>query len=159
MVDVFLVLITWLHILGFVVWLGGAIFFSFILVSKVEVLPGPERGKLLGAVEKQFTPIAWTSLVVIAITGLLRMFIVGSLNVAFLTGTSYGNTLLLKIIVFGGIVIMGYMISTTFKKIGSASSPEEAMGLQKSIGKLSKTNITLGVIAILLAVGLTLGGF
>jgi uncharacterized membrane protein len=53
---------------------------------------------------------------------------------------------------------MGYMISTTFKKIGSASSPEEAMGLQKSIGKLSKTNITLGVIAILLAVGLTLGG-
>jgi uncharacterized membrane protein len=159
MVNILLVLLTWIHVLGFVVWLGGAIFFSFILVKNLTVLPPQERGKLMGAVEQQFTPIAWTSLIVIAITGLLIMLLTGSLNIDLLAGTSYGITLLLKIIVFGGIVVMGYMISTTFKKISSASSPEEAMVLQNRIGKISKTNITLGVIAILLAVRLTYGGF
>ncbi len=159
MVDILMVLLTWLHILAFVVWLGGAIFFSFVLISKIEVIAGPERGKLMGAVGKMFTPIAWASLTVLAITGLLRMYLSGSLNVAFLTGTSYGNTLLLKIILFGVILIGGYMMTVTSIKMEKASSPEEGMALQKRAAKISKTNEILGVIIILLAVGLRYGGF
>jgi uncharacterized membrane protein len=159
MVDILMVLITWLHIVGFVIWLGGAIFFSFILTKNVEVIPVPERGKLMGAVEKQFTPIAWASLTILAITGLLRMYLSGSLNVAFLTGTSYGTALLLKIILFGVILIGGYIITTTSIKMGSASSPEEAMGFQKRIIKQSKTNEIIGVIVIFLAIVIKFGGF
>lgn len=158
MADILMVLINWIHILGFVVWLGGAIFFSLILVPNLSSLAPPEAGKLMGAVEKQFTPIAWLSLGTLAITGLLRMFLTGTLNTGYLFGST-GKTMLLKLLVFAAIVVVGYMITTTAKKLGSASGPEEAMGLQKQLGKLSKTNIALGVIVILLAVALNYGGF
>ncbi len=159
MADILMVLITWIHIFAFAVWLGGAIFFSLILAPNVTSLPPPDAGKLMGAVEKKFTPIAWTAIVAIALTGLIRMISSGTLSVAFLTGTSYGFTLLVKILIFGAIVVVGYMITSTSKKLGSASSPEEAMGYQMQIAKLSKTNIAMGIIVVLLAASLRFGGF
>jgi uncharacterized membrane protein len=72
--NLLLVLINWIHIVGVVVWGGGAIFLTFILTPNLSRLPPKDAGALSMEVSKQFTKIGWLSIIVIGLTGLLRMF-------------------------------------------------------------------------------------
>ncbi|MFQ5888116.1 MAG: hypothetical protein ACE5HY_05415, partial [Candidatus Hydrothermarchaeales archaeon] len=62
-------------------------------------------------------------------------------------------------LVFLVMIVLVTQITSTGLKLGKASGPEEAAQLQKRIGTLSKTTISLGIIAILLAVAMRHGGF
>ncbi|MEE9594493.1 MAG: DUF4149 domain-containing protein [Candidatus Hydrothermarchaeales archaeon] len=158
-VNVLMVLLSWIHVLAVVVWLGGGIFFTFLVVPKLSVLSPPDAGKVSGGIAKQFTPLVWVSAVVLAVTGLIRMYLMGKLSISALLSDSYGNTLLLKLLIFVVIVIVAALITTTGQKLGNASSPEEAGALAKRVDQLAKTNIVLGAVVILLAAGLRYGGF
>ncbi|MFQ5815893.1 MAG: DUF4149 domain-containing protein [Candidatus Hydrothermarchaeaceae archaeon] len=157
--DILMVLLAWIHVLAVVVWLGGAIFFTFIVVPNLSGLPPQEAGKLSGGISKQFMPIAWVAAVVLAITGLLRMFLAGTLNTNILLNSSYGVSLLLKLLIFVVIVIIAALITTTAQKLEKPESPEVAMVAQKRVALLAKMNIALITTVILLAAGVRYGGF
>jgi uncharacterized membrane protein len=148
--NILIVLLGWIHIITVV----------FVLTpAMAKRLPPKESASLGEEVSKQFTKIGYTSIVLIALTGILRMFVTNTLNLPVLLNTSWGQTLLLKVLVFLVMIVLVTQITSTGLKLGKASGPEEAAQLQKRIGTLSKTTIYLGIIAILLAVAMRHGGF
>ncbi|MEE9594094.1 MAG: DUF4149 domain-containing protein [Candidatus Hydrothermarchaeales archaeon] len=158
MATILMALLSWVHILAAVLWLGGGAFFTFLVVPNLTGLQPPDAGKVSGAISKKFTPLVLLSAAVLAITGILRMYLTGSLNPGYLFSTS-GVTLLLKLLVYVVILVVAHLITTTAKTLEEGSSPEVAMAAQKRIALLSKTNIALMVIVILLASGSRYGGF
>jgi copper transport protein len=152
--NILLVLLGWIHIVAVTAWGGGAIFLTFILTPQLAKLPPKDAASLGGEVSKQFTKLGYLSIILIALTGLLRMSLTKTLNLDTLLNSSYGQILLLKILLFLVMIILITQIVSTGAKLGGVSGPQEAMSLQKRIGLLSKTTISLGIIIILLSVGL-----
>jgi uncharacterized membrane protein len=157
--NILLILNNWIHIVAVVIWGGGAIFMNFIVMPNMARLSPKDAGPLGGAISKQFTKVGIASIVVIALTGLLRMYYTNFLNLDLLLNSSYGQILTLKILIFLVMIGMVTQLTSTGMKLESASGPEEAATLKGRIALLSKTTIALGIIAVFLAVGLRHGGF
>ncbi|MFQ5975071.1 MAG: CopD family protein [Candidatus Hydrothermarchaeales archaeon] len=157
--SILTVLLIWLHIVAVAVWIGGAVFMIYIFSPNLALLQPPDAGKVGGAVGKKFTSVVWGAVAVTAITGLLRMYSAGLLDVNRLTGTSYGITLLLKIILFVVMLGLGGMIGKTEKVLATATSPAEAVAAQKKMALLGKLVIGLGIVLIFVGIGLNYGIF
>jgi len=154
MADLVSMGLNWIHYLGVALWIGGAFFIDFILNPSSRVLPPDQIGKLIQAVVRRFTPVAWTSIFLIAITGILRANTFGMLDIGILTETTYGNYLLAKMFIFLIMIIMGLIITTIGRKIPKIGTPEYSQKAMKQIKRLSEINIILGFIVILLATGI-----
>jgi uncharacterized membrane protein len=159
MANILLILISWIHILSIVIWAGGAIFLEYILYPNLSKLHPKEAGVVSQGVGKQFGIIGWVAVVLVAGTGLLRMYMTNILSVNLLLNSSYGKILLLKILIFVVLVIGLAFITSIGKKLEAGPSIEEVPALQGHIMLVGKTMILFGVIAIFLAVGLRHGGF
>jgi uncharacterized membrane protein len=157
--NTMLVLLGWIHILAVVIWGGGAVFLTFIYTPNSARLPPKEAASLGQAVSKQFAKLGWLMIILIAVTGLLRMYLVNMLSLSLLLNTSYGQILLVKGLIFLVMIVLVMQITSTGMKLEKVSSPEDALPLQKRLGLLSKTTISLGFVAVLLAVALRHGGF
>ena len=67
--EILLTVVTWIHLLSAVVWIGGIFFILFVaLPSAKKTLEQP--GKLMGAIGKRFVPMANISILLIFITGI-----------------------------------------------------------------------------------------
>jgi uncharacterized membrane protein len=159
MADITLILISWIHILAIVIWAGGAIFLEYILNPNLSKLHPKEAGVLSEGIGKQFGILGWVTVVLIAGTGLLRMYMTNMLSVDLLLNSSYGNVLLLKILIFLVLVIGLAYITSIGKKLEAGPAVEEIPALQGRITQVGKPMILLGIVAIFLAVGLRHGGF
>ncbi len=157
--NLVLVVLNWIHIVAVVAWGGGAIFLTFVLTPSLSKRPPKEAAPIGQDVSKRFLMVGWTSIVVIALTGLLRMYFTKTLSLGFLIGSSYGQILLVKIVIFLVMILLVTMIMSTGLKLAEAKGPEAVIPLQRRLELLSKTTISLGIIAIFLAVGLRHGGF
>jgi putative copper resistance protein D len=157
--NILLILINWIHIVAVVIWAGGAILMTFIVMPNLARLPPKDAGPIAGAISKQFTKVGITMAILITVTGVIRMYYTNFLNLNLLLNSSYGQILSVKILIFLAMIVFIAQIISIGKKLESASGPEEAMALQSRIPLISKTAIALGIIAIFLAVGLRHGGF
>lgn len=157
--SILTVLLIFIHIVAIAVWIGGAIFMVFIVAPNLSVVSPPEAGKISQAIGEKFASIVMWAIALVALTGVLRMYTSGLLNITILTGTTYGKALLLKLLLFIVMLIVGSSITKTMKGLGPASSPEEAVAGKNKITQLSQLNIALGVLLIFLGVGLRYGIF
>lgn len=66
------IIINYLHLLGTIIWIGGAIYMHLVLQPSLKSIDPREGGKLQGIVAKRFSIIAWSSILVLIITGLLK---------------------------------------------------------------------------------------
>lgn len=154
------IIIGWVHLISVVIWIGGAFFFDLILQPAAAQLDPPQAGKLNQSTVQRFSPVAWGSIIIIIITGLIRAAGRGVLSLDVLFNTLYGNLLLGKIVLVVIMVIIGVIITMTgIRMMRLASSPEgppreEILAAQARIKTLSEINLVLGFIAIFLAVGL-----
>lgn len=60
------------HLLSSVVWIGGMIYFTFVLLPSLQNISGIERAKIIGSASKRFSLIAWHCIALLLITGLIR---------------------------------------------------------------------------------------
>jgi len=157
--SILTVLLIVIHIVAVAVWIGGAIFMVFIVTPNLSVLSPPEAGKISRAIGEKFASIVMWAIALVALTGVLRMYTSGLLNITILTGSTYGKALLLKLLLFVIMLIVGSLITKTMDGLGPASSPEEVASGKNKITQLSQLNIVLGIILILLGVGLSYGVF
>jgi uncharacterized membrane protein len=104
------------------------------------------------AVVKRFTPMVWTAIVLIAVTGLIRAGQMGALSITALTSSPAGHILSAKMALFLIMFIAGLVITATGRKLSKNSTREYVAKAQRRIKILSETNIVLGVIVILLSV-------
>lgn len=66
--------LIWLHVLAAVVWIGGMVFLSLILVPVLKREPFvPQRGALMRAAGRRFRFVVWAAVALLMITGPLLM--------------------------------------------------------------------------------------
>jgi uncharacterized membrane protein len=69
-----MIFLVWLHFLAAVLWIGGALFLSLILVPILKQDPfAAQRGLLFRAIAGRFRAVVWTSIITLVVTGTLLL--------------------------------------------------------------------------------------
>lgn len=146
------IIVHFLHLVATVAWIGGMIFLHYILTPAQKVINPEEGGKLFGFVAKRFTILAWTSTVVLIITGLIKAPSEALLDLS----THYSLWLTIKHLLIVLMIIGGLMI--TFKvapkmrnlapKPGEPPSTE-FIKTQAMLSNISFFNMIFGLMVLL----------
>lgn len=147
------VIYQFIHLLMTVLWIGGMLFMHFVLNPALATINPAEAGKLMGSIAKRFTIIAWSSTILLLVTGLLKT----PSGLLLDTSNAYGTILLLKHLAFGIMIINGVIITfgvapklRSFAPKEGQRPPVEFIGAQKRLGVLSGMNMALGVLVLFL---------
>jgi len=146
-------IIDFLHLFASTIWIGGMLFFNLMFVPQLTVIDPPQRGKLMGMVSKRFGMIAWSSIIILLVTG----FLMTPSHMLFDTGSTFGLLLLIKMILFLIMIAIGSFITfckapkmqKLAPKPGEKPSPD-FFNIQKKIVLLARTNMILGILILLL---------
>jgi uncharacterized membrane protein len=151
-------LITWIHLLSSAIWVGGSLFIGIVFSPLLKTMfdSVEERLQIMIKVGKRFNKIAVPSLIILIGTGLYNSQMLLS-KPNLLTSTSYGNFLLIKIILVIALIIT-YVIhvriirkETEDKIISKQMSPHELQKLRKKIIILGEITVVLSVTILLFA--------
>ncbi len=141
-------LVNFVHLLATAVWLGGAIFIKAILEPAAKLIDAREAGKLQANIAKRFTIVAWTSIVLLCITGYLKTPPGMLLNLS----SDLGMILTVKHILIVFVIAIGLVIAIVAvprlhraaPAPGSPSS-DEFLKANKLLLRLSMTSTIIGV--------------
>jgi len=146
------IIVHFLHLVASVVWIGGMIFLHYILTPAQNVIKPEEGGKLFGFVAKRFTIAAWSSTVILIITGLIK----APSGVLFDLSTHYGLWLTIKhalivLMIIGGLLIT-FRVAPKMGKL--APKPGEAPSMefvknQAMLSNISFLNMIFGLLVLL----------
>jgi|SRR3990172_691994 len=145
-------LIHFLHLLATVVWIGGIIFMEVVFYPSLAAIDPQQGGKALAVAAKRFTIIAWSCIIILIITGLLKT----PSGWLFDTSTTIGTLLLVKYLLIVAAIVVGVVITFVVApklisgspKPGEKPSPE-FLKSQKQVKRLAMTNMTVGVLILL----------
>ena len=147
-------IINFFHLLATVVWIGGMFYMDLILMPSITKIDPGESGKLMGIIAKKFTITAWSAIIVLIITGVLKT----PADMYFNTSDEYGIYLLIKHVLIIGAIIIGLIITLVYVPGLKANSPKpgekpsaEFISYSKKIEHLSKTNLVLGILILICA--------
>lgn len=90
------VLLDWIHLLAAALWVGGLLQFALVL------RPGAEAAVLV----RRFSPLAGASVLLLALTGLYPA-LARIPGLAYLTGSSYGWALVVKLALLAPLLLLG----------------------------------------------------
>lgn len=149
--------LDWLHLLATSVWIGGLVGLVLTLrPRRHEGLAGdyPPLPTIVG----RFSTLALASVVLLAITGLYSAWLqVGSLDA--LRMTSYGQTLLVKLVLVTGLVLLGAVNRFWLQPQLRARPDAPALRRPRAAGhfvRAIRAEVVLGI-AVLLTVALLTG--
>lgn len=145
-------IIHFLHLLATVVWIGGMIFMEAVFFPSLGAIDPQQAGKALSVAAKRFTMIAWSCILILIITGLLKT----PSGWLFDTSSAIGIRLFAKHLLVIVSVIIGLVITFVVAPKLISGSPKageppssEFLKNQKRVKVLSGTNLVIGVIIIL----------
>lgn len=148
-------IINFLHLIATVTWIGGAIYMNLVLMPALNAIEPPARGKLMGAAAKRFTVLAWSSIIVLLVTGYMKTPTGMLLN----TTETYGITLTVKHLLFLAMAGIGALITWGIVPKMNALAPKpgekpssEFVKVQKLLPKLSVTAMIFGIVVLLCVV-------
>lgn len=149
--DLFLVVVRWIHVVAAAAWVGGSIFYLFVL--RPALRRSPEAGRKINeATAAEFGTLVDTCIFVILATGVIITF--NRLTVG-VTGPSYGLVLVAKIAlsVWMFILARGRRRRTALLDMYRQSPNPPSGRFRKILSALSGYNTIaiLGVIVLLLA--------
>jgi len=148
----------WLHMLATVVWIGGLATVSLItlpLIARLED-PGARLGLLHGT-QKKLDPLGWLSLAVLVGSGLVQMSASERYEGLLAFGNAWAQALLLKHIVFLGMVgLSAYLTWAALPELSRAvlrtsrgrGEPGEVDRLYRKHKLILLGNLVLGVIVL-----------
>jgi uncharacterized membrane protein len=106
-VDLTTQIAFWLHVFASIFWIGSLLFLAFVAAPLTERVRPPSFQRELSRMLWQRAHRAmWIAVAAIAITGLLRMYMLGMLNRDLITLGFWGSKLGLKLIFVGGMVAL-----------------------------------------------------
>jgi copper transport protein len=146
-----------LHVLAGSVWVGGIACLLIALPGATRRLEGGERSRLLLATLARFSPIALSSVVVIAVTGVIQAYIdVRSFHGLF--HTTYGALIIVKVALLASLIGLGWVnrervIPALERIVGDGQSPGGIGGLARRTmrGELVLMMCVFGVTAALIS--------
>jgi len=146
------VIVNFLHTLATAAWIGGMLFMKLVLLPAQAAIDAPQRGRLMGAAAARFTTVAWTSVVVLVVTGFLktpdgRLMDFGS---RFGTALAVKHLLIVAMISIGLVISLG--IVPKLKALAPAPGQPPSDGFVRAQGRLdllSAVNTVLGLLVLL----------
>jgi copper transport protein len=100
------VVADWVHLAATVVWVGGLVHLALLLPTMLATLPSQEQVRALAGVITRFSTLALGSVVAVTLSGTYTALLHVS-SVEQLWTTSYGWALLVKLVLFGGLLALG----------------------------------------------------
>ena len=103
--EVFGLLVRWLHIIAAVIWIGGNLMMAMVVVPYFKrSVSAVERIRILSQIGRRFEPIVWGCVLVLFFSGLLNIF----LSFPELTGLAdeFVRTLLIKLLLFIILIVL-----------------------------------------------------
>ena len=157
-------LLTWIHITSAAIWVGGSLFIGVVFapILKKMSMPVEERLQLMVRVGRRFNKLAMPALFILMATGIYQAHLV--LQSDILYDTSYGNVLIIKIILVIALLITYAVHVRIIRKdvedkiIAKEMPQEQLQQLRKKIIILGEVTVVLSVIILFLASVLNTGG-
>lgn len=108
----------WLHLMGVVFWIGGIGYILLVLMPGMSAVALRDRARMVPILLRKFLTVVWVSIGLIVVSGLFRVFFVLQIT-SFepLILSSYGNLLLVKILLVVGLI--GVASAVTFRRYPS----------------------------------------
>lgn len=109
MTTPWLALAFWLHMLATIVWVGGLALMALVVWPSARTVlgPGPQLNALVREWQRRFNPLAWISLAVLVVTGLMQMTVNPNYEGFLRVENGWAWAILLKHIAVGGMVGLG----------------------------------------------------
>ena len=158
-------LLSWVHITSAAIWVGGSLFIGVVFapILKKMSLSVEERLHLMIKVGRRFNKIAVPALITLIVTGMYQAHLVLQKS-EILYDTSYGNVLIIKMILVDGLIATYAIHVRIIRKdiedqIAANQIPEaQLQKLRKKIIILGEITVVLSVIILFLAALLNSGG-
>lgn len=155
-----------IHVLAALFWLGGMFFFALVGAPALRRIEPPGlRAELFRTLGERFRGVAWVSIAVLLITGVLNLHLMNLLRWEILGSgtfwtTSYGRALAWKL---GAVLVMLLVSALHDFVFGPAASRLErgsaaAAAARTRAAWLARLNALAGLVLVIAAVRLTRGG-
>lgn len=151
-------ILTWIHLISATIWVGGSIFIGVVLSPLLKTMSTSveERLQIMIKVGKRFNKIAIPSLLILMGTGLYSSHLLLS-QPHILTATSYGNFLLIKIVLVIALIITYAIHVRIIRKdvedqiMSKSISANDIQKLRKKIIILGEITVVLSIVILFLA--------
>jgi copper transport protein len=138
-----------LHVIAMSAWLGGVAVLVLVLRAATARLEGGERTRLLAAIVARFSTLAGVAIAVLLASGIVQG-LVEVRTVPNLVDTAFGRAVLVKIVLFAGIVGLGWInrrrLVPALRRAASDGEPPGHAGLL--LRRTLRAELLLGVAAL-----------
>lgn len=161
---------VFVHILAAITWVGGTLFLVMVMVPLTRRQPGPpsQGARLLGQVGRRFRPVAWTSMVLLALSGLYIATDHWGVNVeGFFGGDGWFiRVLQAKVGLFIAIIalsavhdfVLGPRLTRQIEELSPTSQPPPSVqSARRTLVWLARVNLLLILVVLALATTLIRG--
>jgi len=148
------VILDYIHNLLSGVWIGGVIFFAFVLLPSFKVLSKPIMEKMTLVTIPKFSTIIVLSLGILLITGPILLWFLES-NVNALAISSYGYLLFAKITVGIAMILIGSFNQFKIFKNAEKDFQNDNLKVYKKIKRTLRIESILGIILLAFVAFLT----
>ena len=146
----------WVHLLTAALWVGGLFHLALTMPRAISPLAPAPKMKLLAQVIRLFTWYAIPSTILLALTGIYNSWIHLE-SFAELWSTSYGKTVLLKVVIFIPMLMLGgvntFVLHPRAKRLSDNKNQAsgEQVKLDRSFQRSVAIEAALGVVVLLAA--------
>jgi copper transport protein len=138
-----------LHVIAMSAWLGGVAVLVLALRAATGRLEGGERTRLLAAVVARFSTLAGVAIAVLLASGIVQG-LVEVRTVPNLVETAFGRAVLVKVVLFAGIVALGWVnrrrLLPELRRAAGKGVPPGHVGLL--LRRTLRAELLLGVAAL-----------
>ena len=105
--EIFWLLVLWLHVIAAVVWVGGNLILAMVIVPYFrQNLPPVQRIQLLMQIGKRFEPVVWGCIGVLFFTGIGNIFYALDITSLAPIPDAFMRTFIIKIGLFFVLIIL-----------------------------------------------------
>ena len=124
---VWLILVQWLHVLGGILWFGGSMYITLILIPALLPLPREKQQEVAARVSPLTTRVLTPVAVVVIVLGFVRGTLLGRLHsVQDVFGSAYGVTWLVGLVAAIALFTFGLVIlDPDVRRLNTAKSNAE----------------------------------
>ena len=166
--EIFWLLVRWLHVIAAVTWIGGNLILAMVIVPHFrQNLPPVQRIQLLTQIGKRFEPVVWGCVGVLFFTGIINIFDAIGITSADPIPVPFMRTLLIKLGLFFVLVILTAFHSVVFGPRLSAAIenldptleelPPEVIKIRNPMSIISSLMGVVSLLILLAAVALRMG--
>ena len=141
------VVLDYVHNLVAAIWIGGIIYFVFILLPAFSKLDKSNREKMSLVMIPRFSIAFIIAVGIVIISGPTLMWLLES-DVGLITESTYGKLIIAKIAIAAIMVGLGALFQFKIQKAGENNIESKSLSIHKKLKRSLKVDAVLGIILL-----------